>query len=130
MRAFVFASSRVSTHTAWCAWLPRFQAGLSGHLHVWGVNRAISLAPLVAWLFVAVPARAEPSSEGKVEEVTISGSRLRVTGGSVHTIQEKDMKRFRDTDANVVLSTVPGVYVLRIFSEEGVRNMPVSHTTR
>ncbi len=52
-----------------------------------------------------------PPQEPKPDTVTVGGTALARTGGSVHVIGQKQLERFEYDDPHAVLLSVPGVYV-------------------
>lgn len=53
----------------------------------------------------------EPTKADKVEEVSVTGTRLSEFGGSAHAIKDVQLRRFSYDDPHKVLMEVPGVYV-------------------
>ncbi|HEX6245280.1 MAG TPA: TonB-dependent receptor plug domain-containing protein, partial [Polyangiales bacterium] len=67
---------------------------------------ATAVAPEVA------PATSAPEVKGaEPVEVTVVGTKLSRTAGSVHVLRSKDLERFNYDDPTRVVMSVPGVYV-------------------
>jgi Fe(3+) dicitrate transport protein len=70
------------------------------------------LRPLgIALGLVVLLAPAKARADDAADDVTVTGTRLVETGGSVHVVKDAQLRRFSYDDPHQVLLSVPGVYV-------------------
>ena len=85
--------------------------------------RRFALSAFGLLQLITLTARAdEPEKKDESpDEVSIPGTRLRETGGSAHSLTDKQLRRFSYDDPHQVVTAVPGVYVR---TEDGIGLRP------
>ncbi len=79
--------------------------------------RRLALSAFVVAQLITLGARADEPNDAPLpkdespDEVSIPGVRLRETGGSAHSLTDKQLRRFSYDDPHQVMTAVPGVYV-------------------
>ena len=77
----------------------------------WAVGLVTLLAPIAARADDEAAPAPEAAKAADPEEVSVGGTRVNETGGSVHVVKDAQLRRFSYDDPHQVLMGVPGVYV-------------------